>query len=98
MLQGAGTIALLSNALPLEALRAVFPYWFVTWIWQNCGLEKLCLTWVEPRQPRCHAKSVKLRMCEIVGLGRSFANIGLVYGIYIIQIYPSMTMILLWVA
>ncbi|CAK9074389.1 unnamed protein product [Durusdinium trenchii] len=36
LLQGAGTIALLSNALPLEALRAVFPYWFVTWIWQNC--------------------------------------------------------------
>ena len=30
--------ALLSDALPLESLRAVFPYWFGTWFWQNCGL------------------------------------------------------------
>lgn len=38
LLQGAGVFALLSDALPLESLRAVFPYWFGTWFWQNCGL------------------------------------------------------------
>eukprot|EP00434_Breviolum_minutum_P004260 symbB.v1.2.003755.t1/scaffold207.1/size268535/2 len=36
LLQGAGVFALLSDALPLESLRAVFPYWFGTWFWQNC--------------------------------------------------------------
>eukprot|EP00435_Cladocopium_sp_Y103_P046982 s1337_g13.t1 len=36
LLQGAGVAALLSDALPVEAMRAVFPYWFGTWIWQNC--------------------------------------------------------------
>jgi len=35
LLQGAGVAALLSDALPVEAMRAVFPYWFGTWIWQN---------------------------------------------------------------
>ena len=38
LLQGAGVSALLSEALPLETTRAVFPYWFATWLWQNCPL------------------------------------------------------------
>eukprot|EP00438_Fugacium_kawagutii_P028686 Skav214064 [mRNA] locus=scaffold2017:787667:794505:+ [translate_table: standard] len=36
LMQGAGVWALLSDALPSEALKAVFPCWFATWIWQNC--------------------------------------------------------------
>ena len=40
LLQGAGVAALLSDALPVEAMRAVFPYWFGTWIWQNWHLEE----------------------------------------------------------
>lgn len=41
LMQGAGVWALLSDALPSEALKAVFPCWFATWIWQNCDLS-LC--------------------------------------------------------